>query len=145
MSVESYYLRNYPCFQDLTDAQLDEVAQLCEAKCFYPGHTLFEDGNPGRHLYLLAKGEVEILFAIGEEGLALVDHLGVGKAIGCDALVPPFTYRSTARSLDKIEVLIVDAAKLRKLMQEDCSLGLSIQQHFIQVLLDQIVDLQLQA
>ena len=76
MAVESYYLRNYSCFQDLTDAQLDEVAQLCEAECFYPGHTLFEDGNPGTHLYLLAKGEVEVLFAIGEEGLALVDRLG---------------------------------------------------------------------
>ena len=143
MVVESNYLRNYPCFQDLTDAQLDKVAQLCEAECFYPGHTLFEDGKPGTHLYLLAKGEVEVLFAIGEEGLVLVDRLDVGKAICCDVLVPPFTYRSTARSLDEIEVLIIDAAKFRALMQEDCRLGLSVLQKIIQILLDQIVDLQL--
>ena len=143
MAVESYYLRNYSCFQDLTDAQLDEVAQLCEAECFYPGHTLFEDGKPGTHLYLLAKGEVEVLFDIGEEGLVMVDRIDAGKAIGCDVLVPPFTYRYTARSLDEVEVLIINAAKFRALMQEDCKLGLSIQQHIIQILLDQIVDLQL--
>ena len=143
MAVEPRYLRNYPCFQDLTDAQLDEVAHFCETECFYPGHTLFENGKPGTHLYLLAKGEVEVLFAIGEEGLVLVDRLDAGKAIGCDVLVPPFTYRSTARSLDEIETLIIDAAKLRALIQEDCKLGLSVQQHIIQILLDQIVNLQL--
>ena len=143
MSVDISYLRNYFCFQDLIEAQLDEVAQLCEAECFYSGHTLFEDGKPGTHLYLLAKGEVEVLFAIGEEGLVLVDCLDAGKVIGCDVLVPPFTYRSTARSLDEIEVLIIDSAKFRALMQEDCKLGLSVQQHIIQILLDQIVDLQL--
>ena len=91
----------------------------------------------------MANGEVEVLFAIGEESLVLVDRLGVGKAIGCDALVPPFTYRSTALSLDEIETLIIDAAKFRALMQKDCRLGLSVQQHIIQILLDQIVDLQL--
>ena len=143
MAVESNYLRNYSCFQDLTDAQLDEIAQLCETECFYPGQTLFEDGKPGTHLYLLAKGEIEVLFAIGEEDLVMVDRLDAGKVIGCDVLVPPFTYRFIARSLGEIEVLIIDAAKFRALMQEDCKLGLSVQQQIIQILLDQIVDLQL--
>ncbi len=143
MTVESDYLRSYPCFQDLTDAQLDKVAEFSVAECVFPGHTLFEDGAPGEQIYLLAKGEVEILFALGEENLALVDRLGGGQIIGCSALVPPYTYRATARSVDEIEVLIVDAAKLRELMQADNSLGFSVQQHLIQVLLDQIVDLQL--
>lgn len=143
MAVESYYLRNYLCFQDLTDAQLDKVAQFCDAECFYSGHVFFEDGKPGTHLYLLAKGEVEVLFAIGEESLVAVDRLDAGKAIGCDVLVPPFTYRFTAKSLDEVEVLIIDAVKFRTLMQEDCKLGLSVQQHIIQILLDQIVDFQL--
>jgi CRP-like cAMP-binding protein len=104
---------------------------------------LFEDGAPGEQIYLLAKGEVEILFALGENNLAVVDRLGGGQVFGCSTLVPPYTYRATARSLDEIEVLIVDAAKLRESMQADCSLGFSVQQHLIQVLLDQIIDLQL--
>ncbi len=91
----------------------------------------------------MVKGEVEVLFSIGEEGLAQVDHLGKDQVAGCDVLVPPFTYRFTARSLDEIEVLMIGAAKLRALMQEDCELGLLIQQRIIQILLDQIVDLQL--
>ena len=76
MTVESDYLRSYPCFQDLTDVQLDKVAQFSVAECFFPGHILFEDGAPGEQIYLLAKGEVEILFALGENSLALVDRLG---------------------------------------------------------------------
>lgn len=145
MSQDYTYLKNYPCFQNLDDSQLQEVAQLSEAECFYPGYTLFEDGKPGTHIYLLAKGKIEILFAIGEAGLVLVDYLNEGQVAGCPALVPPYTYRSTARSLTEIEVLKIDAIRFRELIEKDCALGLVVQQHIIQVLLDQIVDLQLSA
>lgn len=143
MSVDSSYLRNYSCFDGLNDAQLNKVAQLCEAECFSPGHTLFEDGKPGTHIYLLEKGEVEILLAIGEEGLARVDRVGVGRVIGCSALVPPYAYNSTARSLGETETLMLEAAQFREPMKEDYALGMSIQQHIIQLLLDQIADLEL--
>jgi CRP-like cAMP-binding protein len=143
MSVDFSYLRNYSCFDDLDDAQLSKVSDLCEAECFYPNHILFEDGKPGTHLYLLAKGEVEILFAIGEEGLAAVDRVGVGRVIGCSALVSPYMYRSTVRSLGETEALILNAVQLRELMKEDCVMGMSIQQHIIQLMLDQIVDREL--
>lgn len=145
MSYDYAYLKNYDCLQDLDDSQLHEIAQLSEAECFYPGHTLFEDGSPGTHIYLLAKGKLEILFAIGEAGSVLVDHLSAGQVAGCPALVPPYTYRSTARSLTEVEVLKIDALGLRKLIEGDCSLGLKLQRRIVQALLDQIVDLQLSA
>jgi CRP-like cAMP-binding protein len=143
MSVDFNYLRNYSCFDDLDDDQLRKVGDLCETECFYPNHTLFEDGKPGTHIYLLAKGEVEILFAIGEEGSTPVERMGVGRVVGCSALIPPYMYGSSARSLNEIETLMIDAAQLRKLMKEDCALGMSVQQHIIQLLLDQITDLEL--
>jgi CRP-like cAMP-binding protein len=143
MSYDYAYLKNYDCLQDLDDSQLREIAQLSEAECFYPDHTLFEDGSPGTHIYLLAKGKLEILFAIGESGSVLVDHLSAGQVAGCPALVPPYTYRSTARSLTEIEVLKIDALGLRNLIEGDCALGIKVQQRIIQTLLDQIVDLQL--
>ena len=68
-----------------------------------------------------AKGEVEVLFAIGEEGLVLVDRLDAGKAIGCDVLV------STASNVDldvgnhrRIERRIgpLDAGALAELIEQ---------------------------
>jgi len=145
MAVETTLLKQYSLFSDLNEAQLREVAQLCDAECFYAGYTLCAEGQAGANIFLLIKGEVELLFTIGEEGPTRVSLAKAGEIIGCPGLVPPYTNTATARSLTEIEVLIVDIAGLRELFEQDCSLAVSIQQHIIQSLLDCIVDLRLES
>jgi CRP-like cAMP-binding protein len=144
MTVEVTLLKQYPLFSDLNETQLREVAQLCEAKCFYPDHTLFKEGQPGTKIFILVKGEVELLFTIGEEGPTRVGLAIAGEIIGCPGLVPPYTNTATARSLTEIEVLAIDIPGLRELYEQDCPLVVSIQQHIIQSLLDCIVGLRLE-
>ncbi|MGD2155767.1 MAG: cyclic nucleotide-binding domain-containing protein [Anaerolineales bacterium] len=143
MPVDPTYLRDFRCFEDLSDEQRQAVAKLAKAECFYPEYTLFEENRPGEHLFLIAMGEVEVLYGISESGPTRVDQVGAGEIVGCSALVPPYEHTSTTRSLTEIEVLIVDANALRELMREDCSLGFSIQQHIMQLLMDRITDLRL--
>jgi len=145
MSVDATYLRKFRCFEDLSDEQRAAVAELAEAECFYPEYTLFEENAPGKYLYLLVDGEVEVLYSIGEDGPARVDKMGAGEIVGCSAVVSPYEHTSTTRSLTKIDVLIIDAQALRALMHEDCSLGFSIQQHIMKLLLDQIISFRLEA
>ena len=145
MPVDAKYLRKFHCFEDLTDEQRQAVAALAEAKCFYPGHSLFEENAPGAYLYLLVDGEVEVLYTIGESGPARVDRMGAGDILGCSSLVPPYEHTSTTRSLTKIDVLAVDAKRLRELMKVDCPLGFSIQQHLMISLMDQIINFRLGA
>ena len=144
MTVEATILKQYPLFSDLNETQLREVAQLCEAECFYPGHTLFKEGQPGTKIFILVKGEVELLFSIGEEGSTRVGLAMAGEIIGRPALVPPYLNTATARSLTETEVLAIDIADLRELSERDCPLVVSIQQHIIQSLLDCIVGLRLE-
>jgi len=144
MTVDTRLLRQYPLFGSLSETQLREVAPLCEAECFYPGHTLVEEGQPGTKIFILVKGEVELLFSIGQEGPTRVGLAMTGELIGCPGLVPPYTNTATARSLTEIEVLAIDIADLHKLFEQDCQLAVSIQQHIIQSLLDCIVGLRLE-
>jgi CRP-like cAMP-binding protein len=143
MPTDPDYLQNFSCFCDLSEDQRKAVAQLANAVCFAPGYVLSGEDKPGDYLYLLASGEVEVMYNIGEEGLTRVDLVSGEEVIGCSALVPPFTYTSTTRCLMEIEVLKLDAKALRKLMQEDCSLGFSIQQRIMMFLMDRIVDFRL--
>jgi CRP/FNR family transcriptional activator FtrB len=145
MSVDAIYLRKFRCFEDLSDEQREAVAELAEAECFYPEYTLFEENEPGEFLYMLVEGEIEVLYTIGEEGPTRVDRMGAGDILGCATLVPPYIYTSTARSLTKIDVLAINAQALRKLMDEDCPLGFSIQQHIMRLLMDQIISFRLGA
>lgn len=144
MPTDPSYLRNFSCFRNLSDDQFDAIAQLTTSICFLPGHILFEEGKPAERLCLLAKGEVEVLYKIGEEAPMRVDIVSAEEVVGCAALVPPYVYTATVRSLSEIEVLELDADALRKLMQEDCPLGFSIQQQIMRMLLDRIINLRLE-
>ena len=65
------------------------------------------------------------------------------EVVGCSALVDPYMYTATERSLSEVEVLEIDAVSLRELMQRDCCFGLSLQQHILRVMMDRILHLRL--
>ncbi len=144
MPTDPIFLRDFPCFRDLSEERLNAIAQITTAVCYPPGHILFEEGKPGEHLFFLVKGDVEVFYNIGEAGRVRVDTASREEVIGCSVLVEPYTYTATERSLTEVEVLEVDAASLRELMQKDCQLGLSLQQHIIKVLMERILDLRLE-
>ncbi len=143
MAVEPSCLQKLVCFRELSEENWKAIAQLATAECFYPGHILFEEGKPGKYIYALRKGRVEILYNIGEEPSTRVDLISREEIIGCCTLVSPYVYTSTARSLTQIEVLEIDAGALRELMREDCSLGFAIQQQVMKILLDRIINFRL--
>ena len=145
MAVDPTYLKNFHCFENLTEEQRKVIAEIAEAECFYPDHTLTEENQPGKFLYLLAKGEIEVLYNIGDSGPTRVDQMSAGEIVGCAALILPYQYTSTTISLTEIEVLIIDIKALHRLMAEDCPLGFTIQQHVIALLMDRITNFRLSA
>ena len=143
MSTYSSYLQKFSCFRDLSNSQVDTIAEITTSICFPQGHVLFEEGKPAENINLLIKGEVEILYKIGEDGPQRVDTVLGEEVVDCAALVPPYLYASTVRSIAEIEVLELDAIALRKLMKKDCALGFLVQQQIMRMLLDRIVNLRL--
>jgi len=133
----------YPLFNELSEEQIHAVSEYCREECFYPGYTLFEDGDPATKMYVLLDGRIEVLFAIGEVGLVPVDRIGSGEIFGCSALVPPYLHMATARAVTQIEVLELDAVALLALCEQDPRLTVAIQKQVIQCLLARIVDLRL--
>lgn len=145
MPTAPNFLRDFSCFRDLSDEQLNLVAQITDAICYPPGRILFEEDKPGDRLFILVEGNVEVLYNIGESGEVCVDRLWGEEIAGCSALIEPYTYTATERSLTNVEVLEIDAVALRELMQKDHHLGFLLQQHVIRVLMKRILDLRLRA
>jgi CRP/FNR family cyclic AMP-dependent transcriptional regulator len=145
MPTDPSYLRDFSCFHDLAGEQLEAMAEITDAVCYPPGQVLFEEGKSGERLFFLAKGEVEVLYNIGEAGQVRVDAVSSDEVMGCSALIEPYTYTATGRALTEVEVLEIDAVSLRELMQKDCRLGASLQQHIIRILMERILNLRLGA
>ena len=145
MPTDANYLQGFSCFRKLTEQQVQALAEITNAVCYPAGYVLFEEGKPGRRLFFLVKGSVEVMYQIGETGQVKVDTVSGEEVVGCSALVEPNVYTATERCLTEVEVLEVDAVALRALMHNDFQMGLSIQEHIIGVLMDRILDLRLSA
>jgi len=143
MTTYPELLRDFTCFRDLTDEQINKIAQFTDAVCYPPGHILLKEGEEGKRLFLLVDGEVEALFTLVDECQTRVETIADEEILGCSALVKPYKYSATERCLTEVQVLEVDVASLRELMQKDCQIGLKIQQHIIEGLMGRILELRL--
>ncbi|MDE3054560.1 MAG: cyclic nucleotide-binding domain-containing protein [Gemmatimonadota bacterium] len=68
-------LRGVAIFEDLDDAELRSVAEICREERFASGQYVFREGEPGNRLYLITDGEVRISRDVpgsGEEALAVL-------------------------------------------------------------------------
>jgi CRP-like cAMP-binding protein len=140
MSTYPKFLREFACFNGVSDEKIEKIAQFSDAVC-YPANTLlFREGDVGTKLYFLRSGEVEVLFNIGEEGQVRVDTLSSEDIAGCSALIEPFQYTASERCLTDVEVLEIDNLALRELMEKDCPLGLIIQKQVIKMMMKRILD-----
>ncbi len=144
MATDPKYLRDFSCFREFSDEQLDVIAEITDAVCYMPGHIIFKENDPGAKIYILEKGSVEVLYNISEEGPVLVDTVSGQEVVGCSALIEPYQYTATERCLTEVEVLEIDAQALRDLMEVDCHLGYAIQKHIINVLMERITNLRLE-
>jgi len=54
-------LRRTDIFYDLTSAQLEMLASICEERVVKLGDIIFEENNPGEEMFIIARGAVEIL------------------------------------------------------------------------------------
>lgn len=74
--VEISLLKPIPVFTALTDAELKQVAALCEVKAFPKGATLFQTGDQRKSFFVQLSGQVHIfrVFHTDVETLALLDR-----------------------------------------------------------------------
>jgi CRP-like cAMP-binding protein len=142
MAVDVAMLRALSLFKDLTADQLEKVARLCSQKYISPGQAFFREGEPGKTIFVVKKGEVEVLHTVGGDALASMEWIAAGDVLGIRALFPPYRYLSTARSLTDGTLLEIDVVKLRELFPQDSQLAILILENSTLTILNRIASLR---
>ena len=99
------FLGRHPPFDSLDEPGLTRVAAAVEIEHFAPGDVILEQaGEPSRFLYVIRKGEVEIL----DDG-RVIDLMSTGEAFGMWSLLGRFSPTTTVRAHDDTLCYLVAA------------------------------------
>ena len=82
-------LRESPVFQDLDDAMLDVIAGCGSNVHFFPGETLFREGEQADVFYLVRHGVVALETFVPARGSTLIETIQGGDVIGWSWIVRP--------------------------------------------------------
>lgn len=121
--VSPELLRRFPCFAGLSEPLLKQLAVLAEERSVPAGTRIFNEGDPARYLYVIAKGEVNIQYLLGNDELRTVDTLVDGDLLVWSALVEPYRTTAIGTSTKETQLVGIDAEKVRQLCEESPILG----------------------
>jgi len=105
-------LSRSPLCKGLSEAELDELLTISEARKVAAGELLFQQGDVANVLFLLARGSVEIT----KDGQKLA-QLGSGEVLGELSVFGSTYVRSAdAKAMTEVEALEVPTRAFRKLL-----------------------------
>ncbi|HHH41010.1 MAG TPA: cyclic nucleotide-binding domain-containing protein [Chloroflexi bacterium] len=129
-------LRRTDVFYDLSQAQLQMVASICSEVEYKMGEIIFEENSAGDELYVIARGEVEILVdpslvqttpQPGASGPVTIATLRTGQTFGEVALVDRGLRTASARCASRrARLLVIPRERLITLCDSYPELGYRI-------------------
>lgn len=114
-----------PLFSRLTADNIAHIAQLLRARQVDRGETIFRRGEPAHSMYFVTEGEVEIEW--GPDRQRQLIRLGAGHFFGERAILREEARSSTATSIDRTRLLVLDAVDFRALIAQEVSIARHIQ------------------
>lgn len=133
-------LRHYPWFGGLEPQALQALAMLAERETAPADRTLFCAGDPADALFLLIAGSVDLYYVVVDRDLPggrreyFLDSLNPGEVFGVAALIAPHVYTLTARTAAEADLVRLEAAGLRALLEQDKELDRQVQHQLIRTL-----------
>ena len=125
--VTAAWLKNVDLFSGLEEPQLIVILSYSSVESLPEGKTVFNQGEEAHRLYVLIEGAVTLTAKTGEKielMTSTIDKEGV--IFGMPCLLEPFRYNVTATCLKPAKVLMIEAAPVRKEMEEDLKMGMEI-------------------
>ena len=115
MPINSCYL-----FQGLSPSQIEQITAVTEERQLKKGQWLFYEDQEAEHLYLVKDGAVELVIKVDDTiEIPIAITRPDNGCLGVSALIEPYLYSLSARSLDDSTLLTIPRTRLDDLMNAD--------------------------
>jgi len=130
-------------FESLEEGDIEKIISLCWHREFKAGEYVFQQGDFGEHLHVIAEGRVALERAIDlgvRKGTVTIEALGRGRVLGSwsTLLGQPHLLMSSAVCQKPTRILVMRGADLRNLMLSNKEFGFNVMEKFCFLLKDRI-------
>lgn len=138
-------LKRIEFFADLTDGELILVQGICQEVSYNSGDYIFAEDSPADNLYILKKGKVSIEIKVASEKyLSVYTVSRFAEPFGWSAIVEPFRFTASARSVVDSTLFSVDRRKLMELIEKDYHMGFLIMRRVAKIISERVRETRLQ-
>lgn len=118
-------LSRVPLLRELGPEEMGRLAERTHQASFDAGAPIVEIGEPGRSLYLLASGQVQVVYPSANSDFELA-RLGPGDFFGEMALLNDKPRSATVRALTPVDALVLDKDDFRRVVAETPGMALHL-------------------
>jgi len=118
-------LGHVPLLRELGPEEIARLAARTHQAHFEAGASIVEIGEPGRSLYLLASGQVQVVYPSATADFELA-RLGPGDFFGEMALLNDKPRSATVRALTPVDALVLDKDDFRRVVTETPGMALHL-------------------
>jgi CRP/FNR family transcriptional regulator len=108
-------LARVPLFEGLAPDELRWIGEAAQLRTFAEGECLFEIGEPGRSLFIVTAGTVQVLHPNRAMSFQLA-RIGPGEFIGEMSLLDDSPRSATAKAICEVEALVLDKSDFHRLV-----------------------------
>ncbi len=119
------FFRGIPIFHGLHSSQLGRVMIAMQRRHYTAGEVLFEEGQPGKAVFIIKSGQVELTRRT-PEGPRSLGTLGSGQMFGEMALLEQMNRTATATVSDDGEIYLLYTATLDSLIRNQPRIGVKL-------------------
>jgi CRP-like cAMP-binding protein len=143
MEAVDEVLRWQPMARELSDAQLERLAQLGQFVEFTPDEIIHREGDECAEFYVLVRGHVAIEM-VGHHEVFRVETVVPGGEFGWTAMLAGAGRYFQARALDDVQALAFNAGRVRALCDADASFGYALTRRLLGVVAGRLQATRLQ-
>ena len=130
-------------FKLLQPGEIRTIADICQVKTYDTGEFVYQQGDFGEYLYIIADGKVvlERSMKIGiKESRVIIATIGKGRVFGCwsTLLGEPHIMMLTTFCQTPAKILLLNGAELRDLMKQDTNFGFNVMERLCFLLRERI-------
>jgi CRP/FNR family cyclic AMP-dependent transcriptional regulator len=100
-------LRQVPFLESLEDSQIDYLVKIGKRIPLNKGELLFRKGDPGRSMYLILEGRIQIYMESSDGQAAVLRVLESGQFLGEMALLDGGARSANAMTMTPCEVFVL--------------------------------------